>query len=112
MASFHIGAIPAEDLITETEATSKEQQVVAPPPPEPVKTVDVVEDDEEDFDGLIAAPPYEHQIENSDDEEEEKDAEYSPFMDDGDDGELFRAAAGEPAAAFGDFNEEDDEDEA
>ncbi|KAL8055696.1 hypothetical protein ABFX02_04G072200 [Erythranthe guttata] len=111
MASFQIDATPAEDLIAETEATTKEPHVVAPAP-EPVKTVDHVEDDEEDFEGLIAAPPYEERIENSDDEEEEKDAEYSPFIDDTDDAELFRPAAGEPAAAFGDFNEDDDEDEA
>ncbi|KAL9169323.1 hypothetical protein ABFS82_04G071800 [Erythranthe guttata] len=112
MASFQIDATPAEDLIAETEATSKEPQVVAPSTQEPAKTVDHVEDDEEDFEGLIAAPPYEQQIENSDDEEEEKDAEYSPFIDDTDDVELFRPAAGEPAAAFGDFNEDVDEDEA
>ncbi|KAL7113660.1 hypothetical protein ACP275_04G074000 [Erythranthe tilingii] len=111
MASFKIGATPAEDLIAETEATSKEPQVVAPAP-EPVKTVDHVVDGEEDFEGLIAAPPYGEQIEYSDDDEEEKDAEYSPFIDDGDDAELFRPAAGEPAAAFCDFNEDDDEDEA
>ncbi|KAI3450120.1 hypothetical protein Pfo_006785 [Paulownia fortunei] len=110
MASLQVDATPVEDVITETEATSKEPQVVAPPPPaaESVKTVDV-----EDEDGLedLTAPPYEEKVENSDDEEE-KDLEYSSFME-REDAAPFRPA--EEPATFGDFDDDDDagyEDEA
>ncbi|KAH6814255.1 hypothetical protein C2S51_023273 [Perilla frutescens var. frutescens] len=110
MASLQVDASPLEDVITETEATSKEPQTAAPapalPPPENVKTLDV--EDEDDLEDLTA-PPYAEKVGNSDDEED-KDAEYSSFMEREEAAPPFNYAGG--PASFDDFNEDDDpEDE-
>ncbi|XP_011080532.1 uncharacterized protein LOC105163771 [Sesamum indicum] len=111
MASLQVGATPVEDVIIEAEATPQLVAQPPPPPPEPVKSTVDVEEEEEEGGGVdeLTAPPYEGEVENWDDEEEKDDIEYSPLTER--EGGAFRSAAGQPGATFGDFNEDEEEED-
>ncbi|KAL1552872.1 hypothetical protein AAHA92_13618 [Salvia divinorum] len=104
MASLQVDH--ASDVITETEVTSKEPPPEAPAAvaaPENAKPLDV--EDEEDLEDLTE-PTYEEKVGNSD----EEDAEYSPFMEKGEEATPPLSYCGGPAT-FDDFNEDDDNED-